>query len=80
MAERGIIETPELVLRPYCLGDLDALYAVVQEEAIRDCVPGWNVPKERRRAWLAQYEIPQNDKFLRRSPRGFPLALRGSAW
>ncbi len=59
-----LIEGTDIVLRPYRAADLDALYDLTQQPEIREFLPDWNVPKERRQEWLVKYEIPENQRFL----------------
>lgn len=64
MAQSLIIEATAVVLRPYRVDDVDAIYGLTQEAAVREFLPDWNVPKTQRRHWLVHYEIPENARFL----------------
>jgi len=63
------IACKDIILREYRLEDLDRLYAITQEPEVMEFLPDWNVPREQRREWLANYEIVENDRFLERIAR-----------
>lgn len=65
-----IIEARDVILRPYRLDDVDAIYNLTQESAVLEFLPDWNAPKAQRREWLADYEIPENDQFLAAAAAG----------
>ncbi len=58
------IEAADVVLRPFRLDDLDALYALTQDRAVLEFLPDWDLPKEQRRQWLVEDEIPEAKRFL----------------
>lgn len=58
------IEAADVVLRPFQLDDLDALYALTQEAAVLEFLSDWDLPKEQRRQWLVADEIPEAKRFL----------------
>jgi [ribosomal protein S5]-alanine N-acetyltransferase len=60
------IDCKDIVLREYRLTDLDALYRITQEAEILKFLPDWNVSKEQRLEWIENYEIVENNHFLRR--------------
>ena len=52
MDQSLIIESADVVLRPYRLNDVDAIYDLTQETAVVEFLPDWNVSKSQRREWL----------------------------
>lgn len=73
MDQSLIIEATDVVLRPYRLDDVDAIYDLTQEAAVVEFLPDWNVPKAQRREWLVHYEIPENQRFLAAVATGGPI-------
>lgn len=64
MDQSLIIESAEVILRPYRMDDVDAIYELTQEAAVVEFLPDWNVSKSQRREWLVHYEMPENDRFM----------------
>ncbi len=64
MAQSLLIEAADVVLRPCRVDDIDALYDLTQEAAVREFLPDWNVPKTQRQQWLVHDEIPGKARFL----------------
>lgn len=64
MSRHFTIECEDIILREYRLEDLDELYALTQQPEITEFLPGWDVPREQRRHWLANYETVENKRFL----------------
>ncbi|WP_442600508.1 GNAT family N-acetyltransferase [Paenibacillus sp. KN14-4R] len=64
------IECKDIILREYQLGDLDKLQELTWQPEIYEYLPGWNVEKEVRLNWMKNYEIPENNQFLRRVEEG----------
>lgn len=62
--DRFIVDCDAIFLREYALSDLDALQALTWQPEIYELLPGWNVSKETRQDWLANYEIAENKQFL----------------
>lgn len=60
----------DIILREYQVGDLERLNEITWQPEIYEYLPGWNVEKEVRLGWLQNYEIPENNKFLRRVEKG----------
>lgn len=57
------IDCGDVYLRPYASEDLERIYAITQEAAVKKYLPDWDAPLEQRRVWLNEYEIPENDRF-----------------
>lgn len=64
MDQSLIIDAADVVLRSYRMDDIDAIYDLTQEAAVREFLPVWNVPKTQRQQWLVHDEIPENARFL----------------
>ncbi|WP_051623484.1 GNAT family N-acetyltransferase [Clostridium hydrogeniformans] len=58
------IECKDLVLREFQVEDLDAIYNITLQSEIKEFLPDWIAPKEKRREWLTKYEIKENKEFL----------------
>ncbi|MGG3305937.1 GNAT family N-acetyltransferase [Paenibacillus lautus] len=58
------IECEDILLREYMVEDLDAIFKITHEPEIRQFLPGWDVPREKRFEWLINYEIVENRQFL----------------
>lgn len=76
MTKSLIIEATDVILRPYQVDDLDAIYDLTQEAAVTEFLPDWNVPKSQRREWLVRYENPENERFLAAGGHVGDLRLR----
>ena len=70
MGQSLVIEAANVILRPYRLDDLEAIYALTQEPTVVEFLPDWSVPRSQRRAWLLQYEIPENERFTAAAAQG----------
>ncbi|MGR6543625.1 GNAT family N-acetyltransferase [Paenibacillus tundrae] len=57
------IECQDIYLREYRLEDLDKLQEITWQPEVYEFLPGWNASAEDRAHWLAEYEIPENQKF-----------------
>lgn len=64
------IKCKDIILREYLLEDLDKIHELTWQPEIYEFLPGWNVKKEVRLDWLKNYEIPENNQFLRRIEEG----------
>ncbi|WP_090738676.1 hypothetical protein [Paenibacillus sp. Mc5Re-14] len=64
------IECKDIILREYLLEDLDKIHELTWRPEICEFSPGRNVEKEVRLDWLKNYEIPENNQFLRRVEEG----------
>ncbi|WPQ55448.1 hypothetical protein [Paenibacillus polymyxa] len=64
------IECKDIILREYLLEDLDKIHELTWRPGIYEFLPGRNVEKEVRLDWLKNYEIPENNQFLRRVEEG----------
>ncbi|MGO4371777.1 GNAT family N-acetyltransferase [Paenibacillus sp. MCAF20] len=67
------IDCKDIYLREYQLEDLDELHALTMQPEIHTFLPDWNVPKEQRADWIANYEIPENKQFLKTVEEGRPI-------
>ncbi|MDQ0062838.1 GNAT family N-acetyltransferase [Paenibacillus harenae] len=67
------IDCKDVFLREYRNEDLDELHALTMQPEIHTFLPGWNVSKEQRADWLANYEIPGNHAFLEQAKEGLPV-------
>ncbi len=77
MDQSLIIESTDVVLRPYRLDDVEAIYDLTQEAAAVEFLPDWNVSKFQRREWLVHYETPENDRFIAAVAAGAKSATFG---
>lgn len=59
------IECEDILLREYRMEDLDAIYQITHEPEIRAFLPGWDVSREQRQEWLINYEMVENQQFLK---------------
>lgn len=64
MDQSLIIEATDVIVRPYRVDDVDAIYDLTQEAAVVEFLPDWNVSKSQRREWLVHDEIPENQRFI----------------
>lgn len=64
------IDCGEILLREYRMEDVDAICALTQESAILEFLPDWNVSKELRLNWMANYELVENKQFLQAVANG----------
>lgn len=62
------IECENIVLREFCLEDLDELYALTLQPEITDFSPDWKATKEQRKYWLENFHIKENKEFLKSVP------------
>lgn len=62
------IECKDIVLREFQLEDLDAIYNLTLQPEITIFLPDWIATKEKRREWLAKYELKENREFLEAVP------------
>ncbi|ALP38220.1 hypothetical protein ASL14_20630 [Paenibacillus sp. IHB B 3084] len=67
------IECKDIILREYQLEDLNELHELTWQPEIYEFLPGWNVEKEVRLDWLKNYEIPENNQFLKRVEEGLKV-------
>ncbi|WP_342415004.1 GNAT family N-acetyltransferase [Paenibacillus sp. FSL R10-2782] len=67
------IECKDIILREYQLEDLDQLQVLTWQPEIYEFLPGWNVEKEVRLDWLKNYEIPENNQFLKLVEEGLDV-------
>ncbi|TVX91641.1 GNAT family N-acetyltransferase [Paenibacillus agilis] len=58
------IACKDIILREYQIEDVDALHKLTWQPHFHEFLTGWNVPKEQREEWFANYEIPENERFL----------------
>jgi RimJ/RimL family protein N-acetyltransferase len=65
-----VIECKDIILRTYRVEDLAAIFALTWQPEIYEFLPGWNAPREQRKDWLENYEIPENRQFLRAVSEG----------
>lgn len=64
------IECEDIYLREYRLEDVDALYQLTWQPHFHHFLIDWNVSLEQRVAWMKEYEIPENQRFLRAVAEG----------
>lgn len=64
------IECEDILLREYMMEDLDAIYEITHEPEIRTFLPGWDVSREQRQEWLINYEMVENQQFLKSVTNG----------
>ncbi|WP_193726865.1 GNAT family N-acetyltransferase [Paenibacillus guangzhouensis] len=64
------IECEDIYLREYRLEDVDALYQLTWQPHFHQFLIDWNVSLEQRVAWMKEYEIPENQRFLRAVAEG----------
>ncbi|MBP1177493.1 GNAT family N-acetyltransferase [Paenibacillus jamilae] len=67
------IECKDIILREYQLEDLNQLQVLTWQPEIYGFLPGWNVEKEVRLDWLKNYEIPENNQFLKLVEEGLDV-------
>ncbi|MFK4304829.1 RimJ/RimL family protein N-acetyltransferase [Paenibacillus sp. RC254] len=67
------IECKDIILREYQLEDLNQLHELTWQPEIYGFLPGWNVEKEVRLDWLKNYEIPENNQFLKLVEEGLDV-------
>ncbi|MEK4458290.1 GNAT family N-acetyltransferase [Paenibacillus sp. FSL R10-2748] len=67
------LECKDIILREYQLEDLNELHELTWQPEIYEFLPGWNVEKEVRLDWLKNYEIPENNQFLKRVEEGLKV-------
>ncbi|QYK63342.1 GNAT family N-acetyltransferase [Paenibacillus sp. S25] len=67
------IECKDIILREYQLEDLNQLQVLTWQPEIYGFLSGWNVEKEVRLDWLKNYEIPENNQFLKRVEEGLDV-------
>ncbi|TKH43904.1 N-acetyltransferase [Paenibacillus terrae] len=67
------IECKDIILREYQLEDLNELHELTWQPEIYEFLPGWNVEKEVRLDWLKNYEIPENNQFLKLVEEGLDV-------
>lgn len=58
------IECKDIILREFQLEDLDEIYALTLQPEITEFLPDWIATKEKRREWLINYELNENNEFL----------------
>lgn len=58
------IECEDIMLREYRIEDLDALYSLTWQPHFHAFLLDWNVSREQREAWMHEYEIPENRRFI----------------
>ncbi|WFR61458.1 GNAT family N-acetyltransferase [Paenibacillus amylolyticus] len=58
-----IIDCKDIYLREYRLEDLEKLQEITWQPEVYEFLPGWNALIEERALWLAEYEIPENQRF-----------------
>jgi len=58
------IDCKNILLREYQLDDLEPLHELTHQPEIVQYLPGWNVTKEQRLHWMANYELKENRRFL----------------
>jgi RimJ/RimL family protein N-acetyltransferase len=64
------IECEDIILREYRSTDLDRIYSITQEPEINKNLPDWDVPKDQRKIWLQDYELPENKEFSKAISNG----------
>lgn len=71
-----VIECDRLILRNFKETDLDDIYNITLQPEIAKFLPDWIATKERRKEWLAKYEIPENNTFIISMPHISDCILR----
>lgn len=59
------IECKDIILREYRYEDLDDIHTLTWQPEIYEFLTGWNVSKEQRKEWLLNYELKENQQFLK---------------
>ncbi len=62
------IECEDIILREFQLEDLDEIYDLTLQPEITEFLPDWIATKEKRREWLINYELNENNEFLEAVP------------
>jgi Acetyltransferases, including N-acetylases of ribosomal proteins len=64
------IDCGNIYLREYAIEDLESLHALTWQPEIYEFLPGWNVSKEQREEWFFQYELRENQQFIKAVTEG----------
>jgi len=62
------IDCGEIVLREYCLEDVDSIFEITSQPEVYEFLPDFKTTRERRYDWVKNYEIPSNKRFLAALP------------
>ncbi|GKV54118.1 N-acetyltransferase [Sporosarcina sp. NCCP-2222] len=63
------IDCGDILLREFCIDDVDAIYQLTSEPEVYEYLPDWRSTREQRLEWVRHYEIPDNKRFLEAVPK-----------
>ncbi|QCR31151.1 GNAT family N-acetyltransferase [Lysinibacillus sp. SGAir0095] len=59
------IDCGDIYLREFTISDVDDIYSISNQSEIFKYLPDWKSSREQRLNWVANYEIPSNNEFLK---------------
>jgi [ribosomal protein S5]-alanine N-acetyltransferase len=62
------IDCGEIYLREFRIEDVDAIYEITSQPEVYEFLPDWRTTREQRLNYVANYEIPINNRFLAALP------------
>ncbi|MCG3088962.1 GNAT family N-acetyltransferase [Sporosarcina cyprini] len=63
------IDCGDILLREFCIDDVDAIYQLTSEPEVSKFLPDWRSTREQRLEWVTRFEIPDNKRFLEAVPK-----------